>query len=210
MNTRYSTAATYVAAPSLLLLLLAPVFAGETVQIVRDQYGVPHIHADTDEGAYFGAGYAAAESRFFQMSWNRLKYQGRVAEFFGPGKGDEHIEHDRKARLLGWARHARAEAARLDRPTRRLLQAYADGVNAYLESPGRNLLGLFGRYGVPQDPWTVADCIGVWSRVGRFFQPDGLNEARNLHTVEYLQSIGASGREIFREMQPSSLIHCKS
>ncbi|MDP7033985.1 MAG: penicillin acylase family protein [Planctomycetota bacterium] len=182
--------------------------AGTSVQIDWDIYGVPHIQSATDKGAYFGAGYAHAEQRFFQMNVWKLMYQGRYAEYFGPGKqkqdgtlGTEYIDHDRKARLRGWRRHAEREVRNLDQETHSLLKAYVDGVNAYLQSPQRSLHPHFSRYQIPVRPWTLADSIGIWSRLGRTFSPSGLNEASNLHQVRYYRQQGLSNAQIRRKIK---------
>ena len=159
----------------------------EEVTVVRDAHGVPHVFAKSDAGALFGAGWAAAEDRHFQMLWGRLMVQGRVAEFFGPGFQqnpttgafeDSHVEHDREARLVGWSRHARRVAAALDAETRALLDAYAQGVNEYLLAPGAALHPLVAQQGLPLDPWTAEDCVGAWLRMGRHFTAEATRRSR--------------------------------
>src|ERR1044071_8518094 len=56
---------------------------GEEVTIVRDDYGVPHILASTERGAYFGGGYAVAQDRLFQLERFRRNALGRLAEIEG-------------------------------------------------------------------------------------------------------------------------------
>ncbi|MBI5364770.1 MAG: penicillin acylase family protein [Planctomycetes bacterium] len=174
-----------------------------SVRIVRDTRGIAHVDADTDAGAYFGAGYAAAEDRLFQMCWERLQYQGRVAEFFGEGSllpgSEQHrnVFHDIEARSIGWARHARREAELLDPSVRALLDAYAAGVNRVIAKvaagePGFPRHPLFAQYGVPLEPWTAADSLGVWYRMARHYAFDAWTEGRNLHNVEALRDQGFS------------------
>jgi len=158
----------------------------ETVSLVRDTFGTPHVFAATDAGAYFGAGYAAAEDRLFQMCWTRLMVQGRVAEFFGagaitgPGGStlEKHVVHDIEARLIGWHAHAQRAADGIDPAMRELLDAYAAGVNRYMQLPAAGTHPFFAQLGIPLEPWTAADCIGVWLRFGRHFGSDGLKEAQ--------------------------------
>ena len=162
----------------------------EDVTLMRDAWGVPHVFADTDRGAYFGLGWATAEDRLFQMHRSRLMAQGRTAEFFGPGfvagKGETFVDHDRKARLEGWWRLAVESTSRLDADTLALLRAFADGVNAYVESPGAVIHPLFAQYGIPLDPWQPEDCIAVWLRFGRHFGDDGSDEIVSLRAWETL------------------------
>ena len=167
----------------------------EQVEVARDVYGVPHVFAETDAGAMFGLGWAAAEDRLFQMVRARLMIEGRVAEFFGagividPGTGNvTHVNraHDREARAIGWRRHALKAAQAMEPDVLRLLQAYSDGVNAYVASPGAQLHPFFAQFGVPIEPWTPVDCISVWLRFGRHFSASGLDEYWLLHQWQAL------------------------
>ncbi len=177
------------------------------VRIERDARGIAHVEADTDAGAYFGAGFAAAEDRLFQMCWERVQYQGRVAEFFGPGSqlpsSDQlrNVYHDVAARSIGWRRHAEREADLLDPSVRALLDAYAAGVNRVIAKvqagePGYAPHPFFAQYGLPLEPWTAADCLGVWYRMSRHYAFDAFNEARNLHAIEGLRDQGWTDEQI--------------
>ncbi|TAH38565.1 MAG: penicillin acylase family protein [Planctomycetota bacterium] len=182
----------------------------QTIHLLRDSHGVAHVFASTDAGAYFGAGYAAAEDRLFQMCWGRLMYQGRVAEFFGagpqvaPGKF-QNIEHDRKARLFGWKRHAQKTVAAVDPEVRALLQAYADGVNAYVNAPGAVIHPFFAQYWVPLDPWTPEDCVGLWIRLARHFGSDPTGKAAGLHEFEDL--VAQFGHDVAVDMMTPDLVY---
>ena len=57
--------------------------AGPQAKIVRDNYGVPHIYANTVEGLFFGYGYAAAQDRLYEMEMFRRTYWGRLSEVYG-------------------------------------------------------------------------------------------------------------------------------
>ncbi len=52
-------------------------------EILRDTWGIPHVFADTDAGAFYGLGYATAEDRAFQMTYSLRIIQGRLAEVVG-------------------------------------------------------------------------------------------------------------------------------
>lgn len=54
----------------------------DSIELIRDDKGVPHIYADTQRGVYFGLGYASAQDRMFQMDFVRRKTGGSLAEFF--------------------------------------------------------------------------------------------------------------------------------
>lgn len=172
---------------SILALVAAALPAQETageIELLRDEWGIPHVFAASDEDAMFGLGFAAAEDRAFQMYFHLRIMQGRAAEVLGdaPRRGgrDSAVQHDIKMRTFGFWRHAVRVAARLDAPTRRLLQAYSDGVNAALgrgEPPK-----LFAAHDLEPEPWTPAACLASWWHVAQFFATDGtrdLNAWRN-------------------------------
>lgn len=159
----------------------------EEILLRRDSFGVPHIFADTDSGAFYGLGYAAAQDRLFQMHWHRLIIQGRLSQFLGRGTDDAYFEHDKRMRIIGYARHAERVIALMEQEPRELLEAYADGVNAWMNDPGVVLHPMFASTGFPLEPWTAADCVAVWIRLARNFGGavgEGLGKAKNLHQYE--------------------------
>ena len=110
-----------------------------TVEVIRDERGVPHIYADTSEDLFRAQGYVAAQDRFFQMDLRRHIVSGRLAELVG----EAGVETDRVTRTLGWRRVAEEELSTLTSETRANLQAYAAGVNAYVDSKaGPSALGI--------------------------------------------------------------------
>jgi acyl-homoserine lactone acylase PvdQ len=189
----------------------APAYSGPLgVSIGRDAHGVPHVFAKTDEGALFGLGYATAQDRLFQMSWMRLVARGRLSEFLGPGTvagpggapKKTHVISDRKARLFGWSRHASRVVAAMDGPARKLLTAYAEGVNAFLQDHLGNYDPLFTQFNVPVEPWTPEDCVLAWIRFGDFFASSGLDEGRLLHEWQALLATpGLSLQERLDQLQ---------
>ena len=79
----------------------------ETIHILRDTWGVPHIYAQTEPGALYGQGYAMAEDRLPTMMRAYRKAVGRMAEAFGP----DWIDHDHQQRKLkdSWFQRERLE-----------------------------------------------------------------------------------------------------
>lgn len=112
------------------------------VQVARDEQGVPRIYADTAEDLFRAQGFVDAQDRFFQMDYRRHVANGQLAELMGDADGA--LDSDKVARTLGWRRVAEAEWDLLDQRTRDYLQAYADGVNAYLS--GRSLAQISLEY----------------------------------------------------------------
>lgn len=107
------------------------------VEIVRTTENVPHILAQTDEDAFFALGFAHAQDRLFQMVVMRRAAQGRLAEIYGP----QAFASDDLVRRLGIARHAAASVEAQDARTRAALDAYASGVNRWIEIVNENALG---------------------------------------------------------------------
>ncbi|MEW6249275.1 MAG: penicillin acylase family protein [Planctomycetota bacterium] len=192
MSTRHAIVVRTRCARGLVLImgLAAVVSAGwaqEQVTIIRDTWGTPHVFATSDEGAFFGAGYATAEDRMFQMQRNRRAVQGRLAEWVGLQSGGMFgttVNQDKDFRHRQLDKYARRVAERLDGETKRLLQAYCDGVNHYIATHTGELLYLFA--GRVPEPWTPADCLGAWNRMGDYFAGTGYNKVQAQHEFEAL------------------------
>ncbi len=108
------------------------------MEIIRDDYGVPHIYAATSHDLFFAQGYVHAQDRFWQMDFWRHQSAGRLAELLGGSL----LDTDIFLRTLGWERVAREELAALPPETRAYLEAYAAGVNAYLADHQGTALSL--------------------------------------------------------------------
>jgi len=108
------------------------------VEVLRDEWGVPHIYAASSHDLFFAQGYLHAQDRFWQMDFWRHLGAGRLSEMFGDGQ----VDTDKFLRTLGWSRLAEQEAAQMDDHTRIVMQAYADGVNAYLANRSGSALSL--------------------------------------------------------------------
>jgi len=125
------------------------------VEVLRDEFGVPHIYAQSLEDAMRALGYVHAQDRLWQMEMNRRTAAGRLSEALGPGP----LETDKFLRTLGIRRASEANLQSLDPPTRRILDAYAEGVNAFLAS-NPVLPPEFWITGVRPEPWTPVDSLG--------------------------------------------------
>jgi penicillin G amidase len=167
---------------SLLALFCVPSVRAEEagVEVLRDPWGIPHVFAETDAGAFRGLGYATAEDRAFQMTYSLRIIQGRLAEVIGDvrqmHRDDTAVDHDRKMRTFGFHRAAQRTASRLDPETLGLLEAYCDGVNAYFREHRDQLHPLFARTGLQPEPWTPADCLASWWHLAQFFATDGTRD----------------------------------
>ncbi|MFZ0063092.1 MAG: penicillin acylase family protein [Pyrinomonadaceae bacterium] len=128
------------------------------VTIRRDDRGIPYVSADNDEDLYFGQGYATAMDRLWQMDLLRRNARGELAEVLGTPA----LEEDKRHRTFGFAQVAEAEVAQASPQARAILEAYAKGVNAYIESVERkNLPPEFQLLQYQPRPWTPADSLVV-------------------------------------------------
>jgi len=159
------------------------------VRIVRDSWGIPHIFAEDEEALFFGAGYAAAEDRFFQMALVRYSVQGRLSEIFG----EKYLSRDKQMRILGIYSHAQNTVPHLSESTGEALEAYAEGVNAYITAHPEHLAGLFSRYGGIPEPWTAADCVAAWLRIAERFDRNWKSEVNRLRSFQEVEA--GIGRE---------------
>lgn len=132
-----------------------------SVTVLRDDAGIPQIYADSSADLAMAQGYVTAQERFFQMDVRRRSASGTLAELVGVGA----LPGDRVARTLGFRTIAQQELALLSPDTRAFLEAYADGVNAYLaqQDPSElaveyTLLDLDGADTAPRD-WTAVDSL---------------------------------------------------
>jgi penicillin amidase len=133
--------------------------AGE-VEIFRDGHGVPHIFADNTNDAYFALGYVHAQDRLWQMEFTRRLGAGRLAEV----TGEAGLGADRFLRTLGLYRQAEVAAGRLSPKARAALEAYAAGVNAWLDNGAVSLPPEFLLLNHDPEPWRITDSI-VWGHL---------------------------------------------
>ncbi|HSF18880.1 MAG TPA: penicillin acylase family protein [Vicinamibacteria bacterium] len=146
------------------------------VEVLRDSNRVPHIFGADVRDLIRAMGFVHAQDRFFQMEMARRTASGTLAEIFG----EEAIEPDRQARLFGLAAAAGAELERMAPEAREVLEAYASGVNAYLEAHGDKLPPELSFLRLRPSPWQPQDSLAV----GRILS-DRLSENG---TVELLRS----------------------
>ena len=128
------------------------------VDIARDEWGVPHVLAETDDGLFFGYGYATAQDRLWQLDYYRRKARGRLSEVIGPSG----IEIDTVSHTIGLERTAEENLARFPEKTKRRLQAYTDGINAFMEESRSNLPIEFDLLGYEPHEWTSLDSVAIW------------------------------------------------
>ncbi|WP_328910672.1 penicillin acylase family protein [Streptomyces sp. NBC_00234] len=134
---------------------------GADVDVRRDDYGIPQIYADSDADLFRAQGFVQAQDRFWEMDVRRHMTSGRLSEMFGSGQ----VETDAFLRTLGWRQVAQKEYDTvLDADTKKNLQSYAEGVNAYLKGKdGKDISVEYAALGLTNDykptEWTPVDSV---------------------------------------------------
>ncbi|HQJ14402.1 MAG TPA: penicillin acylase family protein [Bacteroidales bacterium] len=132
------------------------------VKVIRDERGVPHIYASNEHDLYFMTGYITAQERLWQMDMVRHATQGRLSELF---KRDM-FETDIFLRALGMQEKSRMVLEKEDPEILATLQAYADGVNAWITGCGKKLPPEFRVLGYEPEPWTMVDITNIIGFIG--------------------------------------------
>ncbi|MEU8717795.1 penicillin acylase family protein [Streptomyces sp. NPDC048663] len=131
------------------------------VTVKRDGNGIPQVYASSDQDLFMAQGYVQAQDRFYEMDVRRHMTSGRLSEMFGKGQ----VKNDEFLRTLGWDRVAKQEYdTKLSASTKKYLQAYSEGVNAYLQGKdGKDISLEYAALGFVNDykpeQWTPVDSI---------------------------------------------------
>jgi penicillin G amidase len=130
------------------------------VTVIRDVVGIAHIRAENTHDLFLAQGFVHAQERMWQMEVWRHISAGRLSELFG----ESQLDTDVFIRTLGWRQAAERDLAAMTPETRAILDAYAAGVNAWLDQE-RDSLGLaFLVAGATPEPWTALDSV-TWQKV---------------------------------------------
>ncbi|WP_171907678.1 penicillin acylase family protein [Alkalimonas amylolytica] len=131
-------------------------FIDQPIEIHRDAYGVPKIIAKTDQDLFFAMGFVQAQDRLWQMEVNRRLGEGRLAEVLGASS----VSTDISMRTYGLALAAEQAYISLASETKAVLQAYSDGVNAWVEQADK-LPPEFSLFSLQPEPWRPVDSVLV-------------------------------------------------
>lgn len=137
------------------------------VEVRYDARGVPAIDAASAADAMAALGWVHANDRMFQMELTRHAAVGRVAELFG----ERAVDYDRRIRRTGVRRMKERLYAAAGEPTKALLEAYASGVNAWLEARGSDLPPELRLLGHRPEPWRPDDSLAVIAVMARSLSP---------------------------------------
>jgi penicillin amidase len=133
---------------------------GAIVEMLRDEWGIPHIKARGRQDAFTALGYAHAEDRLWQMEALLRRGTGRYAEWLGQAA----VGGDVVARRLDTAGASQRDYAALNSETRAMLEAYAAGVNAFIGIGHRPV--EYGILNAEPDAWQPWHSIAVMRQIG--------------------------------------------
>jgi len=192
-----------------LVLLLVPAVAATakgdpasaglegSARVVRDADGLAHVLADSRHDLFFLQGTVHAQDRLFQMDVRRRQADGTLAELLGPAA----LPTDVQLRTIGLHRAAARSLPALSDAAREVLQAYADGVNAWVADhplpPEYGLLEL-----TAFRPWTPLDsvAVGKLQAFGLSFDLDDIDRTVALLAYQQAgQAAGFDGARLFSE-----------
>ncbi|GAB5408334.1 MAG: penicillin acylase family protein [Balneolaceae bacterium] len=130
----------------------------QPLDIHWDEFGVPHIYASNEYDLYKAFGYVHAQDRLWQMTLSQIAAEGRFAEFFG----EELLPFDEYQRTLGfWRMAKKLEQESISDEERAILQAYSDGVNAFIEDNGNRLPVEFALSGIEPIRWNPTRTLAI-------------------------------------------------
>jgi penicillin amidase len=127
------------------------------VTVRRDTHGVPHIEAATQDDLFLAQGYVTAQDRLWQMDLYRRNANGELAEILGPSL----VKHDIAQRVFGFGTVARRIYDHFAADDRRRMDAYARGVNLFIDQHQDTLPTEFRLLMYKPKPWSGADSISI-------------------------------------------------
>jgi len=162
------------------------------VKVVRDKSYIPHIYAQNEHDLFFTQGYVQAQDRLWQMNVSRHSGSGTLSELFGKAT----VDSDRYLRMMGLRRAAEQEWADMDPDSRAILEAYSQGVNAYIDSHRDRLPLEFTILGVSPSPWTPVDTLAMGNVIAMSLSGN--------YTLELLraQMIAKLGLDVTQQLFP--------
>src|SRR5215470_11377572 len=125
------------------------------VKVLRDEWGIAHIYAETQDDLFFAQGLVAAQDRLWQMDLWRRVGEGKLAEVLGPSA----VERDRFARLIRYRGDLKAEYESYASDARQIIEAFVRGVNTQVELSKDRLPIEFQITGSKPEPWTPEVCL---------------------------------------------------
>lgn len=149
------------------------------VSITRDEHGIPKIKADSDYDAFFAVGFMHAQDRLWQLELQRRMAQGRLSEVFGKGAS----QFDIYIRTLRIYNNAIESLPAISTDAQLSLQAYADGINAWVAQADKLPLE-FSLMNIEPAPWQTVDSL-AWMKMFALSMSGNFQEDLNRLTLSH-------------------------
>ena len=146
----------------------------QQVLVERDNWGIPHIRASSLEDTAEAQGYVMAQDRLWQMDLLRRVARGQLSEILGPAT----VKIDKDFRCLNFSRAADRDFAQMEPEARKLLEAYARGVNEFIVQHKRRLPMEFTLLNYKPQPWQPTDSLVI---TGYMYRTLADTRAEELH-----------------------------
>jgi penicillin amidase len=166
----------------------------EKTTVYFDDFGVPHIYANTQKDAMVTLGYVHAQDRLWQMELLRRIVPGRLSEIFGSAA----LKNDKFFVGLGIEEASQKAIVNLDKksPAYQLTMAYLDGINQYIEEGVTPV--EFQLLGIKKQKFTIEDVYNIFGYMSFSFamaqKTDPLlTDIRNKYGMNYLKDFGIDG-----------------
>lgn len=154
------------------------------VTVIRDKLGVPHIRAASYDDLFFAQGFVTAQDRLWQMDASRRYAAGDLAEVLGPNL----VKHDRQQRYLQIRSACERAVANLDPQQRHILEAYARGVNAFIERSRDHLPLEFRLLRYNPAPWRVEDSLLIGANMDQMLNTQYDLELKREKVIRHLNA----------------------
>ncbi|NLE34894.1 MAG: penicillin acylase family protein [Bacteroidales bacterium] len=134
----------------------------DSVTVLRDERGIPHIYATCEHDLYMATGYITAQDRLWQMDLVRRSAAGRLSEIFG----EPFIQADIFTRCLNIYETADVILKQEDPVIMQCLEAYTDGVNSFIRMHDKKLPLEFRLLSYRPEPWSARDIVSIIGLMG--------------------------------------------
>ncbi len=166
------------------------------VTVERDNWGVPHIRAASLADAVEVQGYVMAQDRLWQLDLMRRASRGQLSEIVGPLA----LKSDKQFRTFGFSRAAERDFAAMDKDSRVLMEAYARGVNVFIEQHQNSLPLEFSLLKYKPQPWQPTDSLVI---AGYMYQTLTDTWERELDRAKVEERVGADrSKDLFSPDAP--------
>jgi penicillin amidase len=166
------------------------------VIVERDNWGVPHIRAASLADAVEAQGYVMAQDRLWQLDLMRRASRGQLSEIVGPLA----LKSDKQFRTFGFSRAAERDFAAMDKDSRGLMEAYARGVNVFIEQHQNSLPLEFSLLKYKPQPWQPTDSLVI---AGYMYQTLTDTWERELNRAKVEERVGLDrSKDLFARDAP--------